>query len=108
MKPRTAERYRLRSRLFFSSADVSIEGEGTIADLSKTGCCVESETQPPKGAELQLSLFLSDYSWPMKVDRAVVRWSKGHTFGVEFLAMQPAQRDRLVRTIMKLKQDAGY
>ena len=68
---------------------------------------MESETQAPKGAELRLSLFLSDYSWPMTID-AVVRWSKGHTFGVEFLAMQAAQRDRLVRMIMRLKQDAGY
>ena len=67
-QPRTAERYEHRSRLFYSSMDAAMEGEGTIADLSKTGCRVESETQPPKGAELRLSLFLSDYSWPMKIE----------------------------------------
>ena len=85
-----------------------MDGEGTIADLSKTGCRVESDTQPAKGLELKLELFLLDYSWPMKVDRAVVRWIKGRTFGLEFLNVQSAQRDRLVRLIMKLKQDIGH
>lgn len=85
-----------------------VEGEGTIADLSKTGCRVESDTQPPNGTELKLNLFLADYSWPMKVDRAVVRWTKGRTFGVEFLHLQSAQRDRLVRLVMKLKEDVGH
>ena len=79
-----------------------------MTDLSKTGCRVESDTQPPKGTELKLDLFLSDYSWPMKIDRAVVRWTRGRTFGIEFVNMQAAQRDRLIRIIMKLKQDVGH
>ena len=44
----------------------------------------------------------------MKVDRAVVCWIKGHTFGLEFVSLQAAQRDRLIRVIMKLKQDVGH
>jgi|SRR5688572_26613537 c-di-GMP-binding flagellar brake protein YcgR len=105
---RAAERFHNRSRIFFSSIEGTVDGEGTIADLSKTGCRVESDTQPAKGLELKLELFLLDYSWPMKVDRAVVRWIKGRTFGLEFLNVQSAQRDRLVRLIMKLKQDIGH
>jgi hypothetical protein len=108
MKPRVAERFLLRSRVFFSGIDVAVEGEGSLSDLSKTGCRVHSETQPPNGIELKLELFLSDYSWPMRVDRAVVRWIKGRTFGLEFVTLQAAQRDRLIRVIMKLKQDVGH
>ena len=108
MKPRTSERFSPRSLIFFAGLEVAIEGEGKISDLSKMGCRVESDTQPAKGVELKLELFLSDYSWPMKVDRAVVRWIKGRTFGLEFLSLQSAQRDRLVRVIMKLKQDIGH
>jgi hypothetical protein len=37
-----------------------------------------------------------------------VRWVKKRTVGLEFVALQSSQRDRLVRVIMKLKQDAGY
>jgi hypothetical protein len=108
MKPRAVERFALHSRVFFSGIEVPVEGEGTIFDLSKTGCRVQSDTQPSKGIELKLELFLSDYSWPMKVDRAVVCWIKGRTFGLEFVSLQSAQRDRLIRVIMKLKQDVGH
>jgi hypothetical protein len=108
MKPRAVERFVLHSRVCFSGIEVPVKGEGTISDLSKTGCRVQSATQPSKGIELKLELFLSDYSWPMKVDRAVVRWTQGRTFGLEFVSLQSAQRDRLIRVIMKLKQDVGH
>jgi hypothetical protein len=108
MKPRTAERFSLRSRVSFSGIGIEIKGEGTLSDLSKTGCRVESDILPPKGAELKLEIFLSDYAWPMKVDRAVVCWTKGRSFGLELVSLQAAQRDRLTRITMKLKQDIGH
>jgi hypothetical protein len=108
MKPRTAERFLLRSRVSFSGIGIEIKGEGTLSDLSKTGCRVESDTRPPKGAKLKLEIFLSDYAWPMKVERAVVCWTKGRAFGLELVSLQSAQRDRLTRIIMKFKQDVGH
>ena len=108
MKPRMAERFLLRSRVTFSGIGVELKGEGTLSDLSKTGCRIESDTRPPEGTELKLELFLSDYAWPMKVDRAVVRWTKGRAFGLELVSLQSAQRDRLTRIIMKFKQDVGH
>jgi hypothetical protein len=60
MKPRTAERFLLRSRVSFSGIGIEVKGEGMLSDLSKTGCRVESDTWPPKGTELKLELFLSD------------------------------------------------
>lgn len=108
MKPRMAERFSLRSRVSFSGIGTELKGEGTLADLSKTGCRVESDTQPPKGTELKLELFLPDYAWPLKIDRAVVCWTKSRAFGLELVNLQSAQRDRLTRIIMKLKQDVGH
>jgi len=108
MQPRTSERFRYRVRVFFAGIENDVEGEGTVADLSKGGCRIESETQPPIGTEVKLSLFMPDFSWPMKVDRAAVQWVKGETFGVRFLSLQSAQQERLTRCIMKLKQQAGY
>jgi hypothetical protein len=108
MKPRTAERFLLRSRVSFSGIGIEIKGGGMLSDLSKTGCRVESDTRPPKGTELKLELFLSDYTWPLKIDRAVVCWTKGRAFGLELVSLQSAQRDRLTRIIMKLKQDVGH
>jgi hypothetical protein len=108
MKPRMAERFSHRTRVSFSGIDVETKGEGTLSDLSKTGCRIESDTRPPQGTELKLEIFLSDYAWPMKIDRAVVRWTKGRAFGLELVSLQSAQRDRLTRIIMKFKQDVGH
>lgn len=108
MKPRMAERFSHRTRVSFSGIDVETKGEGTLSDLSKTGCRIESDTRPPQGTELKLEIFLSDYAWPMKIDRAVVRWTKGRAFGLELVNLQSAQRDRLTRIIMKFKQDVGH
>ena len=108
MQPRTSERFAHRSRIEYCGVTVAIEGHGVVIDLSKSGCRMETNIVPNKGAELKLQLFLADYSWPMKVDRAVVRWVKNRTVGLEFVALQSSQRERLVRLIMKLKQDVGY
>jgi len=108
MKPRMTERFLLRCRVTFSGTGIEMKGEGILSDLSKTGCRVESDKPPPEGTELKLEIFLSDYAWPMKIDRAVVRWTKGRAFGLELVALQSAQRDRLTRIIMKFKQDVGH
>jgi hypothetical protein len=108
MQPRTSERFAHRFRIEYCGISVAIEGHGVVIDLSKSGCRMEANIVPTKGAELKVQLFLADYSWPMKVDRAVVRWVKNRTVGLEFVTLQTSQRDRLTRVIMKLKQDAGY
>ncbi|MER3423120.1 MAG: hypothetical protein C4293_07700 [Nitrospiraceae bacterium] len=55
------------------------------------------------GSELTLSLFMPDHHWPMKVDRAIVRWTRGRVFGVKFLNMQPSHRERLRLFIISLQ-----
>jgi c-di-GMP-binding flagellar brake protein YcgR len=108
MKPRMSERFPVRVEVSFFTHDADTERKGTIIDLSKGGCRVESAAQPKSGDELRLSILTPDYSWAMKVDRAIVRWVQGRHFGVEFASMHSSQRDRLTRFIMKVKQDRGY
>src|ERR1044072_2612313 len=108
MNPRTSERFQQRIAVEFSALESSVEGKGMITDLSKGGCCVESDVLPARGTALRMSLSLPDFTWPMKVERAVVRWVKRTTFGVEFFTVQSSQRERLARFIMKLKEEAGY
>ena len=93
LKPRQAPRYKHQCRIFFAGG--MTEGEGTITDLSKAGCKVHCETTVEIGMTLELSFFMPDHPWPLKVDRAVVRWIQGEVFGVEFLNMKPSQRERL-------------
>jgi hypothetical protein len=92
-KPRIATRHKLSCRAFFSSA--GLEGEGLVNDLSKTGCKIQCQTVPELGATVKTDLFLPDYPRPLKVERGLVRWVKGDTFGVEFTELQASQRERL-------------
>jgi hypothetical protein len=39
----------------------------------------------------------------LRIDEAVVRWIDGQMFGLEFVGIRPAQRERLRAIIMKAK-----
>jgi hypothetical protein len=97
---RKAPRIRLGCRLFFSNEE-NLEGEATIIDLSKSGCAAESETPVEVGMTFELSIFLPDYEWRLHVDRSIVRWVHGQTFGLEFQNLRPVHRERLRRLVGK-------
>jgi len=99
---RTAPRTPFNRRLFFSNSG-RLEGEATLLDLSKTGCAAESETTVQTDMSLELWIFLPDYGWRMHIDHAVVRWVRGHVFGLEFLHLRPVQRERLRRLVEKFR-----
>lgn len=99
---RAAPRIRLNTRLFFANEE-NLEGEGTIIDISKSGCAAESETLVEVGMILDLSIFLPDYDWRLHIERSVVRWVHGQTFGLEFQDLRPVHRERLRRLVEKFK-----
>jgi hypothetical protein len=103
-----SERFPVRIDAIFYTGGMETEAKGTISDLSKGGCRAESHVPPNAGAELRLSIMMPDYAWPLKVDRAIVRWVKNRCFGIEFLSMHSSQRDRLTRFIMRVKQERDY
>ncbi len=105
--PNTAESRRARRmaatcHLSFVGPE-ELRGQAQVLDISTTGCRAESETAVEVGMEFQISIFLADFSWPLRIDRAVVRWVDGYTFGLEFDVILPAQRERLRQLIMKGK-----
>jgi hypothetical protein len=89
-------------RLFFFGAD-DFEGEATLLDLSTNGCRAASGIPLECGMVLKLSLFLEDHRWPLRVDEAIVRWVDGQQFGLEFVGIRLAQRERLRALLMKTK-----
>lgn len=102
---RKSRRAPIAFRLFFF-AEQDLEGEAWVVDLSTTGCKADSKTELEVGMELKLSLFMPDQPWALRIERATVRWVHGYTFGVEFLTVLPAQRDRLRLLIAKHKTGA--
>jgi hypothetical protein len=98
---RKAPRLQVQVRIFFTAGDT--EGEGVVLDLSKGGCRVQCETAVSVGTEIEAQIYFPDYEWPLKVGRAGVRWTNGDVFGVEFLDLRPAQKERL-RTLLTEKK----
>ncbi len=79
-------------------------GQGTIGNLSVGGCSVESKITLTANSTLALHIQLPDSRWPLQIDRAVVRWSHGAAFGVEFVDMTQDNIDRLQRLVQDLDQ----
>jgi hypothetical protein len=90
---RKARRVQLRCIVRFSSGE--IEGEGTITNISTSGCRAESDINMAEGLDVQIIIFLSDQSPPMNVERASVRWVSGDAFGLSFILFFPSERARL-------------
>jgi c-di-GMP-binding flagellar brake protein YcgR len=99
---RRGRRLTMNRRLFFFG-DEEFEGEATILDISTNGCKATSLTEVKVGLILKVSLFLQDQQWPLRIDQAVVRWVDGQCFGLEFIGIRPAQRERLRSMVMKAK-----
>ncbi|BFU94665.1 MAG: conserved protein of unknown function [Nitrospira sp.] len=99
---RRGRRLKVSHRLFFFGED-EFEGEATVLDISTGGCQATSLTEVKCGMVFKLSLFLQDQPWPLRIDDSIVRWVKDQTFGLEFLGIRPAQRERLRAILMKAK-----
>lgn len=101
--PRKSRRVATDCRLEFTGED-EIVGEAEVLDVSSTGCMAKSESRIQPGLQMKVSLFLSDgHNWPVRVDEAVVRWARGGEFGVEFLAIRPAQLQRIQQFVIKAR-----
>ncbi len=106
MEQRKHRRYRFHCEIWFPGKQVSVTG--TASDLSVRGCKVESKKRVYIGKCLALQICLPDQVAPLVVDQAVVRWSRGLAFGVEFLAMQLGEQERLHRFVSTLETQPGH
>jgi hypothetical protein len=90
MKQRYRPRVGLRVPVRFAGqAEI---GQGQILDLTVPGCLIESRTAVDQGDSLQLEIYVPGHRFPLSVSLAVVRWTKGTRFGVEFIKMHESQQ----------------
>lgn len=101
-KDRRGRRLLLSCRLFFFGED-EFEGEATLLDISASGCRASSSIPLEIGMILRLSLFLPDHQWPLRVNQAIVRWIESKEFGLEFVDITMAQRERLRALVIKAR-----
>jgi PilZ domain len=82
-------------------------GEGTVLDLSMEGCCMRSTTPLLKGTYVNVFLTLLGQIPPLPIELAVIRWAKGHMFGLEFIRIADTHLIRLRRYTENLEQVPG-
>ncbi|MDF0649871.1 MAG: PilZ domain-containing protein [Nitrospira sp.] len=79
----------------------------SVKDLSLKGCRLESTIRPFTGMQVELFLQLENGSPPIHVIKATVRWAGSQGIGMEFLAMEPTEHERLKRVVDQASVTAG-
>jgi hypothetical protein len=102
MEQRKNPRFPVRFRSSFTSLNI-VGGDGNITDLSLRGCRVESQTEVRPGTSLELRVHTSEEEPPLKIQEAVVRWSRAQQFGLEFVTLGPEEWARLQHTVTQLE-----
>jgi len=100
---RYAERAPIRYRISYSGEEGAriVTGEGTLKDLSKTGCNVLGATTSSLGSSLTLLLFLEDGKAPLCLTDVIVSWIASDSFAVRFPRLSAEERKRLQDVIWK-------
>jgi hypothetical protein len=100
---RYAERVQTSGRVVYTGADGAriVRKEGTINDLSKTGCKIAGYRPPAPGSTVTLHLHLEDGKAPLCLTGASVSWVAGSSFAVRFPKLSPDERKRLQEVIWK-------
>ncbi len=100
---RDAERVPIRLKTSYTSEEAPhfLRGEGTVADLSKTGCMITGSSKLSKGSCVTLFLYLEDGQKPMCLTGCKISWVSGESFAAEFPALHDEERKRVQELIWK-------
>jgi hypothetical protein len=74
-------------------------GEGTLFDLSPTGCRMQSSVALTPGSYLALHIEAPERESPLAVEVSIVRWHKDNQFGIEFLRYAQGVREQVTDLI---------
>jgi hypothetical protein len=82
---RSSDRFAVEYPVIFAGAP--FVGEGTVHNLSLTGCAVTSDRTVLRGSHIKLAVLLPGHAKALIVELGRVRWVKDQTFGVEFIRL---------------------
>jgi len=100
---RDAERAPTGSKVIYTGAEGAriVTIEGTLQDISKTGCKILGKAPPVLGCDLDLLLCLEDGKAPLSLSGSHVTWVKGCMFAVRFPQLTQEERKRLQEIIWR-------
>lgn len=94
---RTYHRFPLHYPVIFGGAP--FVGEGVLINLSLKGCSILCDREVLCGSDVRVSVLLPNQTQALSIDLGTIKWVQGHQFGVEFLRLPLAARQRLNRTL---------
>ena len=100
---RYAERVPIRCQVSYSEQEGAriVTEDGTLKDISKTGCKILGSTKSSLGSRLTLLLNLEDGQAPLRLTDATVSWLGKDSFAVRFPTLSPEERKRLLEVVSK-------
>lgn len=101
--PRAHPRFKVNHAVVFTGR---VEGHGVVSNLSLGGCHIESSRVVQPDTYLTVHVTLPDNAQPLKVNVAVVRWTRPGVFGVEFRYIEQPIRERLAHYLSMLSQSS--
>ncbi|WP_447979384.1 PilZ domain-containing protein [Candidatus Nitrospira bockiana] len=101
MELRRYPRLLVHFRIFLLSPDAP-EDSGLVLNLSLGGCRIRTARPVLRGVHVVLRLEVPEEE-PIRIERAVVRWSKGQEFGVQFYTITSRQQHRLKQLVHALE-----
>jgi len=100
---RYAERVPIHYRVSYTGTEGArvIKLEGSLRDLSQTGCKVLGTVLPALGATITVTLHLEDGQAPLCVTDGTVSWIKGSMFAVRSPKLTEEARKRIQAVVWK-------
>ena len=77
--------------------------QGIILDLSVIGCRARGVFAVKKDDYASVLIDVPRFDHPLHVPLAVIRWSSGQEFGMEFIQMEPDDQRQLRELIQAIK-----
>jgi hypothetical protein len=76
--------------------------EGLITEIALGGCSLEANVVLAIGAKFRMDILISTNEPPLVVHQALVRSVRPTGFGIQFMDIQDAEKERLGRLLEKL------
>ncbi|MDH5251682.1 MAG: PilZ domain-containing protein [Nitrospira sp.] len=85
-----------------------VEWAGTVMNLSKGGCLIQTKATVYSGMTVSLRFEIPGEPAPILVERAAVRWNRNNEIGLGFISVGQPHLERLERMIERLKPNQSH
>lgn len=93
---------RLATRLPVTFIVTKLKQEGTITEIALGGCTLEANVVLAIGAKLRMEIRIAENEPPLVIHQAIVRSVRPTGFGIQFMEILDAEKERLSRVLEKL------